>query len=164
VSAPEISLDHRAAGLRFGVVAARWNEEVVRRLVDAALATLRAQGAAADAAEVWWVPGAYELPLAARWQAASGRFDAVLAFGCVIQGETEHFRLVADASSHGLLRAGLDTGVPVLNGVLAVHDRAQAAARAGGAHGNRGAEVALAAVAMANLAARARGAAPGGRP
>ena len=75
----------------------------------------------------------------------------MLAFGVVIRGETEHFRLVADASSEGLLRVGLDTGVPVLNGVLAAYDAAQAEARTGGALGNRGAEIALAAIAMARL-------------
>lgn len=162
MSARERPVAHDASGRRFGIVAARWNESIVRRLVAAALEALRARGAGDDAVEVWWVPGSFELPLAARWQAASGRFDAVLAFGCVVRGETEHFRLVADASSDGLMRVMLDTGVPVLNGVLAVHDVAQAEARAGGAHGNRGAEIALAAVAMAALGAGARGAGPGG--
>ena len=97
------------------------------------------------------MPGSFELPLACRWAVESRRFDAVLAFGLVLRGETEHFRLVAEAASNGLLRVGLDSGVPVLNGVLAAHDAAQAAARTGGALGNRGADVALAAVHMANL-------------
>lgn len=142
---------HDAAGLRFCVLAARFNESYVERLVQAALDVLRGRGAAEDAVEVWWVPGAFELPLAASWAADSGRFDAVLAFGCVIRGETEHFRLVADASSDGLMRVMLDRGVPVANGVLAVYDAADAAARSGGALGNRGAEVALAAIQMARL-------------
>jgi 6,7-dimethyl-8-ribityllumazine synthase len=81
----------------------------------------------------------------------TGRFDAVLAFGVLIRGETEHFRLVADASARGLQEVALSTGVPVLDGVLAVHDAAQAEARSGGVVGNRGAEVALAAVQMASL-------------
>jgi len=146
-----------AAGRRFAVVAARWNERLVQRLVGAALDTLRREGARDEDVELSWVPGSFELPVAASWAADSGRFDAVLAFGVVIRGETEHFRLVADGAAQGLLRVALDTGVPVLNGVLAVHDVAQAEARAGGAHGNTGAQVALAAVTMAGLYAAARG-------
>jgi len=151
VSAREILPGHDGAGHRFALVASRFNEAYVRRLVDAARESLRSRGAAEDDLEVIWVPGSFELPLGCRWAADSGRFDAVLAFGVLIRGETEHFRLVADAASDGLLRAGLDTGVPVLNGVLAVYDADQAEARSGGRIGNRGSEVALAAVAMANL-------------
>jgi 6,7-dimethyl-8-ribityllumazine synthase len=146
-----------AQGLRFAVLSARFNQAIVSRLADAAVSVLEGRGAAANAIERFWVPGSFELPLAARWCAESGRFDAVLAFGAVIRGETEHFRLVADAASDGLLRVALDTGVPVLNGVLAVHDAAQAEARSGGALGNRGAEVALAAIEMARLRGRVRG-------
>jgi len=146
-----------AEGRRFAVVAARWNETLVKRLVEAALETLRRQGAREQDVELNWVPGSLELPVAASWAADSGRFDAVLAFGVVIRGETEHFRLVAEGAARGLQRVALDTGVPVLNGVLAVYDAAQAEARAGGTHGNTGAQVALAAVAMAGLHAAARG-------
>ena len=145
-----------AAGRRFAVVAASWNETLVKRLVDAALDTLRRQGARDADVELSWVPGSLELPVAASWAAASGRFDAVLAFGVVIRGETEHFRLVAEGAAQGLQRVALDTGVPVLNGVLAVYDAAQAEARAGGTHGNTGAQTALAAVTMAELHAVAR--------
>ena len=145
---------HDASGHRFCLVAARFNEAYVRRLVEAALEVLKARGAAEDALQVVWVPGSFELPLACRWAARSGRFDAVLAFGVLIRGETEHFRLVAEAAAHGLQRVALETGVPVLNGVLATHDAAQAAARTGGELGNRGAEVALAAVQMAELRPR----------
>jgi 6,7-dimethyl-8-ribityllumazine synthase len=147
-----------AAGLRFAVVAARWNETLVKRLVDAALDTLRRQGARDEDVELTWVPGSLELPVTASWAAESGRFDAVLAFGVVIRGETEHFRLVAEGAARGLQRVALDTGVPVLNGVLAVYDAAQAEARAGGTHGNTGAQVALAAVSMAALRAATRAA------
>ena len=142
---------HDASGHRFCLVAARYNEAYVRRLVDAALETLRHRGAAEGDLEVVWVPGSFELPLACRWAAASRRYDAVLAFGVIIRGETEHFRLVAEGASQGLQRVALETGVPVLNGVLATHDAGQTAARTGGALGNRGAEVALAAVQMAQL-------------
>ena len=145
----EPALDAR--GLRFAVLASRFHEATVRRMADAAIEVLEKRGAATDAIERFWVPGAFELPLAARWTAESGRFDAVLAFGAVIRGETDHFRLVAEAASSGLARVALDTGVPVLNGVLAAFDAAQAEARSGGALGNRGAEVALAAVQMARL-------------
>jgi 6,7-dimethyl-8-ribityllumazine synthase len=154
--ARELGSGHDAHGLRFCLVAARFNQAYVRRLVDGALEVLSRGGAAADDLEVWWVPGSFELPLACRWAAESGRFGAVLAFGVLIRGETEHFRLVAEATSHGLMRIGLETSVPVLNGVLAVHDADQAAARTGGDRGNRGAEVALAAVQMAGLS-RERG-------
>jgi len=157
MSASESTPPVDARGLRFAILAARFNQAVVTRLADAAAAVLEGRGATADAIERFWVPGSFELPLAARWCAESGRFDAVLAFGAVIRGETEHFRLVADAASNGLLRVALDTGVPVLNGVLAVHDAAQAQARSGGALGNRGAEVALAAIEMARLRGRVRG-------
>lgn len=141
-----------ARGRRFCLVAARFNQAYVRRLADEARGVLTRAGAAAGDVEEWWVPGSFELPLACRWAAESGRFDAVLAFGVLIRGETEHWSLVAEAATHGLMRVALDTSVPVLNGVLAVHDAEQAAARTGGDHGNRGAEVALAAIRMAGLA------------
>jgi 6,7-dimethyl-8-ribityllumazine synthase len=151
VSTREIRPGHDGAGHRFAIVAARFNEVYVRRMVDAALEVLRTRGVSADAVSVAWVPGSYELPLAAQWAIGRGHVDAVLAFGVVIRGETEHFRLVADATSDGLMRVMLDTGVPVVNGVLAAHDAAQAAERTGGELGNRGADAALAGVSMANL-------------
>jgi len=147
----ELRPDHDAHGHRFCLVAARFNEAYVQRMVSSALEVLRHRGAAEDDLELVWVPGSFELPLASRWAAESGRFDAVIAFGVVIRGETEHFRLVADAASQGIARVGLDSGVPVLNGVLAAYDAEQAAARTGGELGNRGAEVALAAIQMARL-------------
>ncbi len=148
---PEVRPGHDAHGHRYCLVAARFNESYVQRLVSAALEVLGHRGAGADDLEVWWVPGSFELPLACRWAAASGRFDAVLAFGVLIRGETEHFRLVAEAAARGLMEVALETGTPVLNGVLATHDAGQAAARCGGDLGNRGAEVALAAIQMAQL-------------
>jgi len=152
VTARELRPGHDAHGLRFCLVAARFNEAYVRRLTDSALEVLARNGAALGDVEVWWVPGSFELPLACQWAAESRRFDAVLAFGVLIRGGTEHFRLVAEATTHGLTRVSLDASVPVLNGVLAVHDAEQAAERTGGTLGNRGAEVALAAVQMAGLA------------
>ena len=147
----ELRTEPDARGRRFCLVASRFNEPYVRKLVDAALDVLRQRGAVDADLELVWVPGSYELPLACQWAARSGRFDAVLAFGLVLRGETEHFRLVADAASQGLLRVALDTGVPVLNGVLAAYDAEQAASRTGGLLGNRGAEIALAAAHMAAL-------------
>lgn len=143
---------------RYAIIAARWNEKYVQRMVDAAQATLRAQGVPEANLTLTWVPGSYELPVAAAWAADGGTVDAVLAFGVLIRGETEHFRLVAEAAAQGLMRVALDTGVPVLNGVLAVYAAEQAEARSGGDHGNMGAQVALAAVHMAGLAAAQRSA------
>ena len=143
---------------RYAILASRWNEKYVQRMVDAAQATLRAQGVPDANVTLTWVPGSYELPVAAAWAADGGTVDAVLAFGVLIRGETEHFRLVAEATAQGLMRVALDTGVPVLNGVLAVYAADQAEARSGGDHGNMGAQVALAAVHMAGLAAAQRSA------
>lgn len=151
MTARELPTEHDAHGHRYCLVAARFNESYVRRMVDAALEVLRHRGAAEADLELVWVPGSLELPLACRWAATSGHFQAVLAFGVVIQGETEHHRIVADVSARGLLQVQMETGVPVVNGVLAVRDAAQADARTGGAMGNRGAAIALAAVQMACL-------------
>lgn len=140
-----------AKGLRVCIVAAQWNESIVRRLLTGALETLRARGVSDDAIEVHWVPGSFELPLAALHAARDPQWHAVIALGCVIRGETEHFRLVADAAAQGLMRAGLDSGKPVLNGVLAVENVAQAESRSGGEHGNTGSQVALGAVRMVHL-------------
>jgi 6,7-dimethyl-8-ribityllumazine synthase len=147
----EIAPGHDARGHRYCLVASRFNQTYVERMVNAALDVLRGRGAAEADLTVVWVPGSFELPLTCRWAAASGRYDAVLAFGTVVQGETDHHRIVADVSARGLLQAMMDTDVPVLNGVLAVHDAEQAAARTGGPLGNRGAEIALAAVQMGRL-------------
>jgi 6,7-dimethyl-8-ribityllumazine synthase len=152
VSSRESRPESDAAGLRFGVVAARFNEKHVQRLVDGALETLHRQGAVDDAIEAIWVPGSLELPLAAKWLACRRpACHAVLAFGVIIQGETEHFRLVADQCARGLLEVSLATGVPVLNGVLACYDAGQVEARLGGAMGHTGVTTALAAIRMARL-------------
>ena len=152
----EVPAGHNAHGHRFCLVASRFNEPYVKRLVTAALEVLANRGAAPHDLEVVWVPGSFELPLACHWVASSGRYDAVLALGVLIRGETEHFRLVAEATAHGLMRVGLETGTPVLNGVLAVLEKDQVEARTGGRFGNRGAEVALAAIQMATLKRRSQ--------
>jgi 6,7-dimethyl-8-ribityllumazine synthase len=138
-------------GRRIAIVAARFNGAVTSRLVDGALAGLAASGVAGDDVDVAWVPGAFEIPLVARRMAASGAYDAVICLGAVIRGETAHFDLVAREAARGIREASRDTGVPVIFEVLAVEDLAQAEDRAGGKHGNKGRDAALAALEMASL-------------
>ena len=138
----EIDLD--ATGLRVVVVAARFNDDIVSRLVDGATRFLADRGA--DDVRVIRVPGAFELPVIVKKLATSGRFDAVVALGAVVRGETPHFDYVAGEAARGCGQAALDTGVPVAFGVLTTDTREQAEARAGGDHGNKGAEAAAAAV------------------
>jgi 6,7-dimethyl-8-ribityllumazine synthase len=149
---PEGPLD--ASGLRFGVVVAAFHEDVTARLLEGARTCLAKHGVPDDAVEVVRVPGSFELPLAAQALARSGRVHAVVALGCVIRGETAHFEHVARAAVDGLQRVALDTGVPVALGVLTTDDRAQAEARAGGVHGNKGFDAAQSAVEMALALAR----------
>ncbi len=141
-------------GLSFAVVVARFNEDVTRRLLEGALRAFQEHGVAPEDVDVAWVPGSLELPVAAKRLAQSGRYHAIVALGCVIRHETRHFDLVAEGATHGLVRAALDTGVPVVHGVLACLTREQALDRAGGARGNKGYEAALTAIEMANLMRR----------
>ncbi|MFT4179222.1 MAG: 6,7-dimethyl-8-ribityllumazine synthase [Thermomonas sp.] len=136
---------------RFAIIASRWNPRIVDALVAAARDTFAANGVSEAAIDVIRVPGAWELPMAARDVAAAGRHAAIVALGCVVRGDTRHYEQVADGASDGLMRVALDTGVPVMNGVLAVDRFEDAAARAGGSHGNKGEEAALVAIEMADL-------------
>jgi 6,7-dimethyl-8-ribityllumazine synthase len=138
-------------GARYAIIASRWNGEIVDILVEGARTALTAHGAAGDAVDVLRVPGAWELPMLAQHLAQAGRHAVIVALGCVVRGETRHYEHVADECARGLMRVALDSGVPVLNGVLAVEDEADAWARAGGARGNKGADVALSAIEMAAL-------------
>jgi 6,7-dimethyl-8-ribityllumazine synthase len=138
-------------GRRVAVVAARYNEVVTGRLVEGALEGLAHHGVASDDIDVVWVPGAFEIPVVTRRLASSGRVDAVICLGAVIRGETAHFELVAAEAARGIAAVTLDTGVPCIFEVLATDDLAQAQARAGGAHGNKGWEAATAALAMAEV-------------
>jgi len=138
-------------GRRVAIVAARFNDVVVRKLVDGALAGLAKHGVADDDIDLAWVPGAFEIPLVARRLATTGAYDGVICLGAVIRGETRHFDLVADAAARGVARAALDSDVPVIFEVLATDDVAQAEARAGGAHGNKGWEAAEAVLRMASV-------------
>lgn len=146
--------DFDVAGARIGIVAARFNDRVVSRLLEAALDTLAGQGLDRDGILVVRVPGAFELPLAARWVARQGAADAVVALGAVIRGDTPHFDHVCAEAAHGIRAASLELDVPVVFGVLTCDDQAQADARAGGEHGNKGREAALAALEMVSLRRR----------
>jgi len=139
------------AGRRVAIVAARFNEAITERLVEGALAALAKHGVNEDDAEVAWVPGAFEIPLVARRFAAAGGVDAVICLGAVIRGDTAHFDLVANEAARGIAAVSVDTGVPVVFEVLATDTLAQAEARAGGTHGNKGWEAAEVALEMASL-------------
>jgi len=141
------SLD--VSGRRFAIAAASFNEMVVGKLVEGALACFRAHGVGEDAIELAWVPGAFELPLLARRFAESGRYDAVVCLGAIVRGETPHFDVIAREAARGIQDAALATGVPVTLGVLTTDTVAQALERAGGSNGNKGWDAALAAIHMA---------------
>jgi len=146
-----------AVGSRFAVLASRWNPRITDALVEGAKQALIGNGVAAEHIDVIRVPGAWELPLAARELALGGRHAALIALGCVIRGDTRHYEHVADGCAEGLARVALDSGIPVANGVLAVERQEDAESRAGGSHGNKGEEAALAALEMASLFAALRG-------
>ncbi|HXF57266.1 MAG TPA: 6,7-dimethyl-8-ribityllumazine synthase [Actinomycetota bacterium] len=140
-----------ARGRRFAVVASSFNQLVVDRLVEGALACFRAHGVPDQDVTVAWVPGAFEIPLVARALAASGRFDAVVCVGAVVRGETPHFEHVARSAASGIQRVALETGVPVTFGVLTTDTVEQALDRAGGKHGNKGWDAAAAAIQVASV-------------
>ncbi|HUO18849.1 MAG TPA: 6,7-dimethyl-8-ribityllumazine synthase [Steroidobacteraceae bacterium] len=140
-----------ARGVRVAIVAARFNDFIVASLLKGAAAAWSARGGAAADLTVVRVPGAFELPLIAKRLGASGRYDAVVALGCVIRGDTPHFDYVAGECARGLLDAGLDTGVPVVFGVLTVENVEQALERAATHSGNKGGEAMEAALEMAAL-------------
>jgi len=136
---------------RFGVVAATFNEIVVSKLVDGARTCLRAHGVEDADVDIAWVPGAFEIPLVAGRMARSGRYDAVICLGAVVRGETPHFDYVAAECARGVQRVMLDTGVPLAFGVLTTETMAQALDRAGGKHGNKGWDAAMAAMQSASV-------------
>ena len=138
-------------GLKERVVVSRFNETITHRLVEGALDALVRHGVAFDDIDVLWVPGAWELPFAVRRAAATERYDCLVALGAVIRGDTPHFDYVAGESSRGLAVASADFDIPIAFGVLTCDTMAQAEARAGGEHGNKGWDAALAAMEMADL-------------
>ena len=143
--------DFNARGLRFGIVASRFNDFIVDRLVDAAVDTLTKNGVTPSDIEVIRVPGAFETPLAIKKLAATRRFNALIALGCVIRGATPHFDYVAGEASRGIANVSLEHELPIAFGVLTVDTIEQAIERAGTKGGNKGADAALAAIQMATL-------------
>jgi 6,7-dimethyl-8-ribityllumazine synthase len=140
-----------AEGFRFAIIASRWNDFLTSKLVDGALDALERLGAAEDAVEVFKVPGAFEIPLAALKAAGSGRFDAVIAIGAVIRGETSHFEHVAGEAAKGIAQVSLQTGIPVIFGVVTAENLEQAINRCGVKSGNKGFEAAMSAIEVVNL-------------
>lgn len=140
-----------ASHLRVAVVASRFNEAIVERLVEGAVECLSKHGVPDEYIAVVWVPGAFELPVTAKRVASSGEFDAVVCVGAVVRGDTPHFDYVAGEAARGITNAALETGIPITLGVLTTDNLEQAEERAGGAVGNKGFESALAAIEMANL-------------
>ena len=138
-------------GLRFGIVASRFNELIVSRLLSGALDALQRHGVSEDEIETAWVPGGFELPLVAKKMAESGKYDAVICLGAIIRGATPHFEYVAAEASKGIAQVSLATGLPVIYGVITADTIEQAVERAGTKAGNRGSDAAMSAIEMANL-------------
>ncbi|NUO63985.1 MAG: 6,7-dimethyl-8-ribityllumazine synthase [Gemmatimonadaceae bacterium] len=147
----EFAGEPSGAGRRFAVVASRFNEQITQKLADGALDALTRHGASFDDVDLVWVPGAWELPAAARRLLASDRYDAIIAVGAVIRGDTPHFDYVAGEASRGLADASTEFDRPIGFGLLTCDTMEQAEARAGGAHGNKGWDAAMAALEMADL-------------
>lgn len=148
-----------AAGRRFGVVASRFNDYVVKALVEGALEAIERHGGDLESVDVAWVPGSYEIPVAAKQLALSGRYDAVICLGAVIRGSTAHFEYVAGGAAGGINSVALETNLPVIFGVITTETIEQAIERAGTRMGNKGFEAAAAAIEMADLMPQL-----GGRP
>lgn len=142
---------YQGEGLSIGIVAARFNEFITHKLLSGALDMLRRHGVEDDAVDVAWVPGAFEIPLAAKKMADSRRYDAVICVGAVIRGATSHYDYVCSEVAKGVAQAGLSSGVPVIFSVLTTDSIEQAVERAGTKAGNKGAEGAMAAMEMAHL-------------
>ena len=140
-----------ATGLRFGIVVSRFNSFITDRLLEGALDALHRNGAVEDDITVAWVPGCFELPLAAKKMAESGAYDAVIALGAVIQGATGHAQYVASEAAKGIAQAGMATGVPVIFGVITPDTLEQAIERAGAKLPNRGFEAAMVSIERANV-------------
>jgi 6,7-dimethyl-8-ribityllumazine synthase len=140
-----------ARGMKFGIVIARFNEFISGKLLSGCLDGLTRHGAEEENIHVVWSPGAFEMPLLAKKLAASKQFDAVICLGAVIRGGTPHFEYVASEVSKGIANVGLETGIPVIFGVLTTDNIEQAIERAGTKGGNKGFDASLAAIEMANL-------------
>lgn len=145
-----------AAGRSFGIVAGRFNDFIVKPLLDGALGAIRRHGGDLEAVDVAWVPGSYEIPLAAKQMAVSGRYDAIICLGAVIRGSTAHFDYVAGGAAGGITSTMLETNVPVIFGVITTENIEQAIERAGTKAGNKGFEAAVSAIEMADLMQKLR--------
>lgn len=140
-----------AGGLKFGIIASRFNEFITSKLLDGAVDALKRHGGSEDAISIAWVPGAFEIPVVAKKMAESGKYDAVICLGTVIRGSTPHFDYVASEVSKGVAQVGMATGVPTIFGVITTDSIEQAIERAGTKAGNKGFSAAEAAIEMANL-------------
>lgn len=140
-----------AQGLNFAIVVSRFNSLVTQRLLDGALDALRRHGAGENNITIAWTPGSFELPLVAKKFASSGNYHAVICLGCIIRGDTPHFEYVASETAKGIAQVMLETGVPVVFGVVTADNLEQALERAGAKAGNRGFDAAMTAMEMANL-------------
>ncbi|WP_020007039.1 6,7-dimethyl-8-ribityllumazine synthase [Salinicoccus albus] len=138
-------------GLRMAIVAGRFNDFITSRLVDGAEGTLTSHNVSTERIDLVEVPGAFEIPLAAKTLAESGKYDAVIGLGCVIRGSTTHYDYVCSEAAKGIAQAGMTTGVPVMFGVITVENIEQAIERAGTKAGNKGADAAAGAIEMAKL-------------
>lgn len=146
-----------ATGLSFGIIVSRWNDFITKALLEGALDALKRHGADESRITVAWVPGSFEIPVAAKAMAQTGKFDALVALGCVIRGATTHYDHIAGGVTSGLNSLALETGLPIAFGVLTVESIEQAIERAGSKAGNKGAEAALVAVEMADLLKKLKG-------
>jgi 6,7-dimethyl-8-ribityllumazine synthase len=153
-----------AEGRSFGIVASRFNDFVVKALLEGAIEAIRRHGGEAGAVDVVWVPGSYEIPVVARELALSGRYDALICLGAVIRGATAHFEYVAGGAAGGISNVALETGVPVIFGVITTESIEQAIERAGTKMGNKGFEAAVSAMEMADIMAKLRERASLGNP
>ena len=140
-----------AGDKKFAIVASRFNDFITEKILAGAIDMLKRHGVAEDSITVAWVPGAFDLPLVARKMAASGHYDALIALGCVIRGATTHYDYVAGGAAKGIAQVSLETGVPIVFGVLTTENIEQAIERAGTKSGNKGADASLAALELANL-------------
>lgn len=146
-----IAGDLKGDGRKIGIIVARFNSFVAERLLDGALDSLLRSGVADDDIEVARVPGAYEIPLLAQKMVKSGRFDAIICLGAIIRGATPHFDFVANQAAKGIAQVSMDSGVPIMFGVLTTDNIEQAIERAGSKAGNKGSDCAVAALEMINL-------------
>lgn len=143
--------DLNCNGLKFGVVVSRFNSFITTKLLDGALDTIKRHGGNLDDVDVVWIPGAFETPTVAKKLADSGRYDALICIGAVIRGATPHFDYVAGESAKGIAQVALNTGVPIIYGIITTDTIEQAIERAGTKAGNKGSEAAVTAIEMANL-------------